>query len=299
MTTAATTHDRLRTTSANSPLRVTLYDRVSSMLIALLIMFGASALFLLIVWFTNRVFAKQETVPVFIQDVGGGTMDGVPGESMEIESPNPDEIAEETELEEEPELEETLAMMVDAISTRQADLADPSLTEEISSSRTGQSSGDGRAPGLGYGTGEPGIPRGQRWEIRFASGSTIDEYAAQLDYFGIELGVIGATSTIQYATNLASGGATRTGSGADEGRLYMSWQTGTLRQADRTLLSRAGVNTDGKLVVQFYPGDLENRLAELEQAFRNRTASEIRKTIFGVRRDGGAYEFFVIDQQYL
>jgi len=281
-------------------MKVSPYDRAASMLISLLIFFGITVVFLFVVWVTNRVFARQEAVPVVLQDVGGGTLDGVSGESIEIESPNQDEIAEETDLEDEPELQNTLAMVMDTLATREADLTDPSLTDEISSSRSGASSGDGRAPGLGFGDGTPGIPRAQRWEIRFVEGATLNEYAKQLDFFGIELGVIGVINTVSYASHLSADKPTlRTGPGDQEQRLYMSWQSGTLKAADKALLSRAGIRTDGRVFVQFYPPETENRLAALEQAYAKREQSEIRKTIFGVRKAGGGYEFFVIDQTYL
>ncbi len=281
-------------------MNVSLYDRVASVLISLLIFLGIAVAFLLTAWLTNRVFARQEAVPVVLQDVGGGNPDGIAGESIEIESPNQDEIAEETDLEDEPELQETLAMLMDTIATREADLADPALTEEISSSRSGASTGDGRAPGLGFGDGEPGIPRAQRWQIRFAEGATLEEYARQLDHFGIELGAIGATSTVYYANHLsANKPSRRTGAGDQEQRLYMSWQGGSLKAADKSLLNRAGVRTEGQLTVQFYPPETENRLVTLELAYANREQGEIRKTIFGVRKAGGGYEFYVIDQTYL
>lgn len=281
-------------------MNVSLYDRVASLLISLLIFLSITAAFLFVVWFTNRVFARQEAVPVVMQDVGGGSLDGIAGESIEIESPNQDEIAEETDLEDEPELQETLAMVMDTIATREADLADPSLTDEISSSRSGASTGDGRAPGLGSGDGTPGVPRAQRWEIRFADGATLDEYAKQLDFFKIELGAIGATSTVYYASNLAANKPTqRTAPGDQEKRLYMSWQGGSLRSADKALLNRAGIKTDGRLLVQFYPPETESVLLGQELAYKNRNQSEIRKTVFGVRAAGGGYEFYVIDQSYL
>ncbi len=300
MATAPTKGQKSQTPIKLGKMKVSLYDRVASLLISLLIFFSLAAVFLFVVWATNRVFARQEAVPVVLQDVGGGSPDGIAGESIEIESPNQDEIAEETDLEDEPELQETLAMVMDTIATREADLADPTLSDEMSSSRSGASSGDGRAPGLGSGDGAPGVPRAQRWEIRFADGATLQEYAKQLDFFGIELGAIGATSTVYYASKLASGKpAQRTGPGDQEQRLYMSWQGGSLRAADKALLSRAGIKTDGRLLVQFYPAETENLLLGLELAYKGRDQGEIRKTVFGVREAGGGYEFYVIDQSYL
>jgi len=68
----------------------------------------------------------------------------------------------------------------------------------------------------------------------------------------------------------------------------MSWRQGRLQEADRQLLERAGVATEGRIIVQFFPPELENTLAMLEQRFAGRDAAQIRKTIFGLRRPAPA-----------
>ena len=60
--------------------------------------------------------------------------------------------------------------------------------------------GDGR--GLGHGPGKPGLPR--HWEVMFSKGTTLDAYARQLDFFGIELGVLMPDNKIVYALILPS-----------------------------------------------------------------------------------------------
>jgi hypothetical protein len=76
----------------------------------------------------------------------------------------------------------------------------------------------------------------------------------------------------------------------------MTWRQGSLQQADRDLVGRAGLSAAGRLVVQFYPPDTENLLANVERNFRGLEATKIRKTRFGVRDAAGGYEFYVIDQ---
>jgi hypothetical protein len=289
-----------RTSAHPHGLKVVLYDQVASLLIALLVLIGIAAALLLAVWLSNRIFITQESLPV-IQDVlGGGSEHGVAGESMEIESPDPEQIAQETDLQE-PQLQDTVATVLDAVAAIQADLSDPTLTEDLESGAKGSSKGTGNALGLGEGGGPgSGFPRAQRWIIQFQEGGSLESYAKQLDFFKIELGAIGNTNQIQYAYNLAKPKPDkRTGRGDQEKRLYFSWQQGNLKDADRALLEKAGIATAGKILVQFFDPGEENKMAHLEKNYANRDASEIRKTRFGVRSQGGQYVFYVIDQTYI
>lgn len=280
-------------------LRVSRYDYASGMLLALLILLGLAVLLLFVLWISGRVFARPEPVPVVMEDVSGGREDGILGESLELDAPDAEEIAREAELPE-PQVEKTLSLVDDAIAALQADLEDPALTEAIESGAKGKSTGDGRRPGLGSGDGPAGIPRYNRWEIYFQEGSTLESYAQQLDFFGIELGVVGGGNEVHYARKLANASPERyAGPSEAEKRLYMSWRQGDLKQADEALLRRAGIDAKGKIALQFYPPEIENRLAQLELAFAGRQASQIRKTRFGVRGQAGQHEFYVIDQAAL
>lgn len=279
-----------------SQLKVSSYDTVAGWLIALLVLIGVAVASLFLIWLTSRIFVSQAPVPVLLEDIGGGREDGVIGESMEIDAPDAEEIAQESDLTE-PQMEQSLAQITDAVATLQADLTDPSDSQDTETSGGGKSHGDGRQIGRGSGTGEPGIPRAQRWEIYFQDAGTLESYAKQLDFFKIELGVIGGTNQVQYAFHLSQPTPdTRVGPGSEEKRLYMTWRQGSLQQADRDLVGRAGLSAAGRLVVQFYPPDTENLLANVERNFRGLEATKIRKTRFGVRDAAGGYEFYVIDQ---
>jgi hypothetical protein len=73
-----------------------------------------------------------------------------------------------------------------------------------------------------------------------------------------------------------------------------------LRDADRRLLRKAGVDTSGKVVFQFYSPETYQALFKLEAAaVAPRTISQLRRTVFGVHNTAGRYEFFVISQEYL
>jgi len=130
----------------------------------------------------------------------------------------------------------------------------------------------------------------------------LDEYARQLDFFGIEFGAI-VDGKLVYLSKLASPSPiVRTAAGgADEKRLYMTWQGGSRKQADLQLFQKAGIAVGNGVIFQFYPKDTEDRLARLELAYRSRRANDIRRTYFTVQRiaGGGGYEFTVAHQTYL
>jgi hypothetical protein len=157
--------------------------------------------------------------------------------------------------------------------------------------------GDGR--GLGHGPGKGGRPR--NWEIYFQKGSTLDLYARQLDYFGIEIGIVRKDSRIDYAFHLAKPKPdTRSITEAykNEQRYWLRWTQGDLEQADRELVERAGLDPTGWLL-KFVPRETEIKLYTLEQTRAGTERSKsIKKTRFGVKTVGSGFEFFIIDQSY-
>jgi hypothetical protein len=291
---------RRRAPKLGQSVHVSAYEQVASMLLALLILLGSIAFCLFMAWLGMRVFfPPMKSVPVRIEQVGGGMESGFVGESMQLDSPTPQDIAAESDLSE-PELQETLKTVLEAVAIREADLDDPTISDEETPTKGGgKQIGTGNRPGYGFGPGRPGIPPHMRWEISFGDGNTLDVYARQLDFFKIELGVYGP-GRVTYAKNLAkSKPDVYSGASKDDKRLYMSWKQGRLKEADRELIAKAGISTGGRVVLQFYPDETEQLLLQLEHAFRNKDASTIRKTRFAVRAAGRGYEFYVIDQTYL
>ena len=108
---------------------------------------------------------------------------------------------------------------------------------------------------------------------------------------------------VDYAFNLTQATPSKkSGNPEDEKRLYMSWQKtgGQMAAFDRQLISAAGIKTERRLILQFYPKQTEIMLYSLEvQAARDAGHTDPReflKTIFGVRTARRGYEFYVIDQ---
>jgi hypothetical protein len=290
---------RSRRSSSHDVIEVSLYERIASMLMALLVLIGSVVFCLLVAWLSRRVFyAPPPKLPeVRIEQVGGGTSDGIVGESMQMDSPTHQDIGRESDIAE-PDLQDTLTTLLDTVSDAPGDFDDPVITDTDVETRKGgaQQIGTGNRSGYGFGPGRPGIPPHMRWEIRFDEGSTVDDYARILDYFHIELGVLSGAGQVVYLSNLTKAKPdTRTGPSKDDLRLYMSWRQGKMREADDELLRRAGV-PKAKHVLQFYSDAIEQTLLNLEVAFRQRQPGTIRKTRFAIKKAGSGYEFYVTDQ---
>jgi hypothetical protein len=79
----------------------------------------------------------------------------------------------------------------------------------------------------------------------------------------------------------------------------MTWRSGELIEADKSLLAKAGVDTVGRVVLQLYSPQTEAELAGLEQKqLGMRPLKDIKRTVFGIRNKPGGYEFYVISQEY-
>jgi len=276
----------VRPTFQDYTLRVSAYDRVAGMLLALLVLIGTIVLILLVIWLTSRIFAIQEAVPVIMEQIGEGG--GALGDSMEMEAPS----MEETDLEQ-PELTDTLTAISDAIAAQAAVIENPALYAEMR--QKGGGSGDGRMAGSGGG--RPGKPR--HWEVRFIEGNTVETYARQLDFFGIELGVLMPGNKVEYAFHLTKAKPDRrTGPADQEKRYYLTWRRGGLQAADRELLSRAGIDPGGRLILKFLPPEVEGQLVALERAKAGDDVDNIRATYFGIVAEGQGFRFYVLDQRY-
>lgn len=142
--------------------------------------------------------------------------------------------------------------------------------------------------------------RHTRWELRFPPGTTLENYARQLDVLKIELGVIGGDREITYLSNLSNPKPqSRAGAAADDSRLYLVWQRGEMRTADREIARRAGVPVEGRVMALFLPSEVENELARVEESYAKQiNMKSIGRTVFGLRSAGAdAFRFFVIEQQ--
>ncbi len=279
-------------------LDVSAFDRVVSLVIALLVMIGSAVVCLLIIWLSSNLFEYVEPVPVKLMNLGGGGIDGVAGESLQLDASDLDEISEETDLLE-PELQETMDMVLD-LAMLTADIDNPIFNEDLESHGSRSSQGTGKTRGLGEGTGDGG--QGPIWEMQYDD-STLAVYARQLDFFGIELAVVGgAKDGIEYASGFSNAKPSRRSGTRDQEikrekqRTYFTHRSGTVEKYDLQLLARAGIKTKDKIILQYYTDDAERQLLLLQRDYRRLEQPDILKTVFGIRRDGAGFKLFVVDQ---
>lgn len=145
------------------------------------------------------------------------------------------------------------------------------------------------------------LRRGPRadWELSFPDDISVVEYARRLDYFGIEIAAVSTQGKVEYIARAGQPKPVkRVGMLADDPRLYLGWKTGELVAADRKLLAKAHIHTQGKELWHFFPAATQQRMAEAERAHAQRNPQEIRRTRFEIRpgQAEGSYQFVVIDQ---
>ncbi len=269
---------------SSSGLSVSAHDRAASLLIALLIIVGTTVVMLFIMWWTNRVLVDHADVAVeYIEPLAAG--DAL-GDARDLDEPGVEEVEDFLE----PDIEDTIEAVTDVLATHQADLE----SLDGSSVSTKQGSGGGQ---LGEGGTADIVPRWQRWQILFSTVS-LDDYARQLDFFGIELAAVGGGETqIDYAYHLSKKRPDRReGPASEEQRMYFVWRHGPLQQSDKRLLQRAGINIKNKASVQFFPPPMVNMLAKIENEYADGLSVEsIAKTVFGVKPTDNGYSVYVVE----
>jgi hypothetical protein len=265
-----------------SNLALSRYDRVSGLLISLLILLGCIFLALLSVWWSHRVFTADVAVPVVMEEIGDQEEAPI-GPGHDIEPPPP----LETDLVDE-NTEQVLDTVDDALASRST-MLEPGVA---GGSRYGVPGGTGHGKGGGgTGLGRQGKPR--RWELRFTEGNTLETYARQLDLFGIELGILRPGNKVLYVSGLSRARPlTREGDRDAEKRYRFTWTQGSLEEADRLLLAKAGVDVGRNILFKFLPPEQYQKLAAMEKEASG--GQKVRSVVFGVRSAGAGYEFYVI-----
>jgi hypothetical protein len=303
-------------------LRVSAYDRVSSWLVSLLVVTSVVVASLLSVYFAGRLVTVNVAVPVqavTLSGGGGGGEGGQLGIGGEVALPD---FQGSQDLSEQP-LDETLESITSAVTQTQPLIFSEAIdvqndapptqdyvdTRRPGTTGSGGGHGTGRGPGTGSGIG-PGSGGGSGGgvyraepdrEIRFEPKNLL-EYAQFLDFFQIELGVLGQDNKIHYAYNLSQKTpSVRAGDPGDELRFYMNSARGRFAPLDRRLASRSGIADKGRIILQFYPDQAYATLQQLERSraeTAGRRPEEIRRTIFGVTHADDRFEFQVLDQSY-
>ena len=269
-------------------LRPTRYEHARSWLVALLFLITVANVGLFIVWLSTFDFRQQDgpTIPntptSFPLETGG---------PMEMARPD---LGELSDLTLEPTLNDELLNRLQQETSGIA-VSVPLHGSEFPGEGDGDETGNG---GDGRGPGPDMIPHWDRWEMKFDNTSR-KRYARQLDYFKIELGVIGGSPLVDYARDLSRATPkTRRGKSTDEKRIYMTWRRGNLVRFDEQLLRAADIPTKKRIVLHFLSDELTETLLKLEDAYTDRPMEEWEKTVFTLRQKGDKYEWRVSEQTY-
>lgn len=282
-------------------LRTHAVDRVSSVLIALVVMVGLAVVVMGAIYLSRLDLASPDPIMLEPEDEqAAGRGDHAAGFARDFAPPGQEEVEELTE----PTLEQSLEAVTDAVTSIAASLN--TVESAATEASHGSGLGDSRPPGP-LGEGPNIISRAERWELKFTA-RNLRGYAAQLDAFKIELGAVGGNvAHVDYVSQLSSSAPQhRRGDGAAEKRLYFLWrQDGPLQQYDAQLMRAAGVDTTGRQIIKFLTPELEDQLArlELQYAFqqhnRRVAAKEFAKTVFECQpsQSAAGYEWVVIEQR--
>ena len=297
------------------------HDKVTSGLFAVCMLLGTTTCLLVTIWIANMLPSPRRppAVQLLEEDPGGdphGFVDGTPGETLALGSPDVDPNSPTMdEAEAIPDTAEVSAESLDAV----AEVSDSAEMESSDSpdapvanqpfamasvvpvrpgSPFGTVGGTGRPP-IGYGKGKGGFPREMRWMVKFEERGTLEEYAKQLEFFGIEMGALmpdGKLVLISKLTGARPSVRTVT-NGQEEKRLYFTWKSGTRKNVDMQIFQKAGVDANNAVIIMhFYPIVTENQLAVLERDYKGRKAADIRKTYFSVKSAKQGYEFTITSQ---
>ncbi len=277
-------------------MRTSRFEKVSSFYLTLILFLGVivSALFLL--WTLNRWASQEEirhsppTRTAWVQGTENGLTNG-------FDEPSRDEYP----ALQEPTLDATLVAVTDA------------ATQTAASFEGAMGLGDSQNLGRGARRGgpDPGsengvdvIPRFNRWQLNF-SAADLSTYAAQLDFFGIELGVVGGgIQGVDIVNELSTQPKSRrVVDTSDEKRLYFMWKTPSpLMKHESVLLEAAGVELTDRHMIRFIPERLEQQLADAELEFAviagHESETEIARTVFQCVATEDGYEFRIADQRY-
>lgn len=234
----------------------------------------------------------------------GGFEDGDPNATPNVESPedaaiDPSLANEETDV---TELEEVTEQVVEVAENAATMVAPNEQTDQRNTGVPGSADGTGGRPLGSGGPGRGGAKREQRWFVEFGDKGDLKSYAAQLDFFKIELGALfSSESRLVYMSNFSQPMPTmrEVKTGDSEKRLFMSWQDGSQERvaADIELFKKAGIDASSGVIMHFYPAETEELLAKIEFEYGNKAATEIRRTYFQVRKAGSGFEFVVTRQQ--
>ncbi len=286
MSTPSRQHASIETT-------VSSFDAVNAFLIASLMVVGTLVTILFLIWLTMIMDRRAQTQNSFVVDASFGN-EKPEGFADDVFEPGVEEFPEV----ETPQLADALEAITDAVSSVRASIE----ARDGDAAQMGKGGGFGSREG-GPGTGNfKGVPEHKRWKIEYDT-PNINEYAQQLSFFDIEIGVVSNTSNdvvrIRNVGNAAE--VIPTSRQAENKTLFFVHEKQRLRRWDESLARRNGVDFQEKFTVQFYPESTRQLLRQAEGQYlqeQGRELAEVRRTRFKVVSDGNGFLFQVTGVEY-
>jgi hypothetical protein len=271
---------------------VNAYDRTATLIIASLILVGCTVLCLTLIFFSTKKTVTIQPIPVVPMEASSANAN-----QGYADEPEPPGVEDAPELSD-PGLETTLETLAFAATAKEVLLSDQTI-EAGEATGKGRGLGDARMAGSGGDGVVERVPRWERWKIRFEPQSE-GEFARWLDYYKIEIGVLGRDNLVHYAFNFSRGTPqTRSAEPTKESRGYTSAADGPMPTLTDQLARKADIAKLGNVVLLFYPFDVESVLWTMEnQRAQGRNVNTIRETVFTVTRDGNGFGFEIIDQKF-
>lgn len=148
------------------------------------------------------------------------------------------------------------------------------------------------------------VPAYQRWQIKYSVGD-IDQYRKQLDFFGIEIGVVHAKANrivrvSQLSTKTKLSYSTRQAEN-ENNSLYFVHKDGRVKLWGQSIAKAAGASLTDALTVEFFPSQTSSQLAKVESMAvqqAGRSLKEVVKTEFRIVEVDGEYKFVVHNINY-
>ncbi|WP_425399119.1 hypothetical protein [Aeoliella sp.] len=274
-------------------LQVNAYDRVSSLLVALLVLMAATVSALVVV-FLFRQFSPEvgrEQTTTFGPPV---TAELPNGYAEDIEPAGAEDAPEDLP----PQLQETLQQLTQAVYSKTAVLA-----ADIPSGDT--TAGRGPKVGNKHPTGSDHIGPMPIQELRYDPKSDLD-YAQMIDFFGGELAVLDRRANkLYYAEDLSNQSPTiREGTPEEENKAnrYRLLSSGELRKLEQRLATKLGIMHRDAIILVFFPEETANQFFREEAAAMRKNGYEkledVERTVFRVTRKGDKFEIAVEEQTY-
>jgi hypothetical protein len=282
MSSPTTSPNAIKPTKDLYRLNVTLYDRMSSLLVALLIILGTMVTIMAIIYLTSQIFVSEKQSEFVFEQEGDQEEDPI-GPGNDIEPPPPSE----TDIE-----EEQLDEMIEAVADMNA-VKKGLLHRAVSGEGTGEGGG-------GTGRGRKGVRRNR--VLVFPEGETRESYAQKLDALGIELAVLRPNNKALLISNVSqpSPKTRLVDRSAVKNRLRFTWTASNsgLAAVDRSILRQFGIDPGRHGIHKIVTVEDTIKLLKMEKEKAESVGRKPSKTIFGILPDGSGFKFYIVKQMY-